>query len=528
MASVYGVYTDNPDWMYYVKDASGKFIYGVDKTGKFVKAKEDVNIPTKLFIDSILKERVESVYARNKEKEDNIYAACRFNQTGLMKDFQIAIVTDTHTDNVCISHTIEAANKFATIDGLIHLGDFERWAPNDTAYSIPNEIADIAKNMLKPWLIVCGNHDVGPTRYLYYTRTHEQVYNDMVKPMIDNGILKSGEYQTSGDYQNKCYYFHDFNAQKVRLIVIYEYDWPLELEDSNENWEYVAYDESYEKMLPGTTYTYDESNPVILNCGEYKGHSFKLRQTVTTLSNPSTDRLGHTMPGYKIRSCKYISLEQINWLANVLSTTPNGYGVVIATHIPAIHNAIVTENRFSIGGARYTDRAHPANEGQVAPDDLADKAILEDIINAWLNKTTLVEKVAYHNTSYCTQGGFDGEYVNTLNDGENDYAYQINLDFSQRTNNNCYFGGYLSGHEHYDIVERSSVYSNQFGIVPCCGNPEFRGRNDTANVNDTTSVAYDNIDVFSCQKDAIKMARIGNIKTIDDRHRDFEVINTNV
>ena len=89
---------------------------------------------------------------------------------------------------------IELTNKVLSIDAFLVLGDMNGWTPYDgyvNAYDIAgveNTINNIiAEECNKPFYLVCGNHDVGEGRCVKYTRTHQQVYNTFVKPIIDKG-----------------------------------------------------------------------------------------------------------------------------------------------------------------------------------------------------------------------------------------------------------------------------------------------------------------------------------------------------
>ena len=525
-----------------VKDYFNRFLYGVKKDGNFDFA-EGVPEPIRKYIEekinTIKEDSISGVVARNRDKEASLYAACRYGTTSpssMSKDFQICMVTDTHTaeNEQSITNAVACTNGFRSIDALIHLGDIEMYAPRDT-YNTPSYangglqrmISEKMAKCVKPWFVICGNHEVGAScTLIHYTRTHKEVYDDIIKPVIENGWLKDGEYNnTAANYADRCYYFHDFDKTKVRLICLYEYGYPLELRE-NSYWEPVTYDSTLGLIQPNTTYTYDANNPITLNCGGYTGHSFRLKATVKTTNMPHTNSgaNGGTFPWYKARGARIFTKTQMDWLVATLNSTPAGYGVVIASHQPILRSVNLLDKKFSVGGSPY-NTYNPRVNGP-AIDDYMDKDIIADIVNAWQNKTAnFSEKVGVRTDHTLVRN--DADYLNTLVDGDYHYYYEVTANFSGR-NNTAYFAGYISGHEHFDMVEQSKQYPTQFNVIPCCSGAAFRSGNDTANlVYDTDSVAYDNLTTFSCASGRIALARIGNTKTINGIDRDLEIININ-
>lgn len=520
--------TKNSDFVYSIEDTEGRVLFCINKCGE-VEWLAGTPAPIKEYIDNVVKEN--NAYTLNERQEKNIYSAARFLQDNKTQDFQTILIGDPHCDVEAIKRAFNIANQIKSIESVIILGDIIGWAPFDSNvnsfdgynggfYTLINTI--IPKECKKNWYLVPGNHDVGPTPFVAYSRTDEEVYNDMIKPMIDNGMLRSGEYNTSENYADRCYYYHDFNNRKVRLIVLYEYGWRQELAD-NQYWEPVTYNADAPQIQENKTYTYDANNPVIVNCHGYKNYSFQLKKTVTTFSQ-STSVFSDTMPRFKCtKGYQIFTKKQLEWFASVLNSTPDGYGIVIASHQQIMNRTDVTNNKFSIG-SNPDNTFYPRANGN-SYDQLTDNIVIPKIIDAWKNKTTLSEKVAAI-AGYTLEEIGDPRYLNVLEDGGYKYMYELNLDFTQRTNNNTYFASYICGHEHCDMVERSKDFTYQYGIVATTPNPPYRTNSDIANVRDLSSPAYDSLTIYSVgNKNRIALCKYGNDRTVAGVVRDFELIN---
>lgn len=201
----------------------------------------------------------EDVYSRNIKNIPLLQSACRYNNG--KKDFLLCIIADSHFEEKAVQNAVALTNKIDVVDAIIHCGDIT--ATHFDKTQILNFYNDY-KHCEKPWLVVIGNHDVGNTMYLQYSATHEEIFQYYIKPMIDGGILNNGEYQ-----EGKPYYFHDFTDRKIRVIVPYEYDNPLDLAD-NEYWDSIDYDGSLPQLVPGKTYSVGDK----VNSGGYKDNSF--------------------------------------------------------------------------------------------------------------------------------------------------------------------------------------------------------------------------------------------------------------
>ena len=207
--------------------------------------------------DNNEKEYVETdVYERNKDKveilfADSIYGSVttrffsnRSSSADGTKRLQLMVQTDTHTLLETFQNSVEMSNKTGSVDAIIHLGDFcNLLDPSNDNYEENNKIM---LSSTKPFFNAIGNHDVGTwSSYVKYCKDEGTAYERYIKPSVDRGYLKEGEYQTG-----KCYYFHDFEKEKVRLIVLYPYDDGSVLDESV--WESITYDDTISDVSVGT------------------------------------------------------------------------------------------------------------------------------------------------------------------------------------------------------------------------------------------------------------------------------------
>lgn len=515
--------SQNEEFLWVILDTINHPLLGIRKDGS-VDWSKGIPFPIRKEISNIYRQiNPSAIISRNRDQESRVYAAARCNTYKGEKDFQLCLIGDPHDPySQGVKNAVDVANYFSSIEAVLVLGDIQGWTPYDgntdsnDKYGI-KPFVDILDKCIKPWYLVVGNHDVGTCRYVSFTRSHQQVWEDLIKPMVDRKFLRSSEVNNGSDYASKCYYYHDFNNYKVRLIVLYEYGFSLELEDSNEYWETIDYDESAVEMQLGTTYTFEANKPLICNCGKYNEHSFKLKKSVTTPYN--TRENDGTMPQYKLRMLSFFTKKQMEWLASVLTSTPDGYGVIIASHQSLVAPSKLTDNKFSRG--IDPDNVSLRSDG-LTIDMAMNVAIVPKIVDAWINKKSMSERIFAINRGSLNDGSPD--YLNTETDENGKYAYKLDLDFSSRKNVNAYFVSYIAGHEHNDSIEQSVDYPSQNAIIVTTPNPSYRFMSDIADINDPNSQAYDSLTLYSCSKDRIALTKYGNDITKNGIKRDFEII----
>nr|DAU30911.1 MAG TPA: metallophosphatase domain protein [Caudoviricetes sp.] len=500
---------DNPEFIEVETDADGKVLAGTYEDGSHYAHNMKSETIDKL--SSYLSEKIEklqkeiitgsNVVLRNKQNTDALFSACRYNTLEAQgKDLQLCIVTDSHGETTPVENAVKLTSNFASIDAIIHCGDICNYIYDRSEVQ---STIKVMSSCVKPWFIVVGNHDVGNTLYLNTAATHDEIFMDFILPMIESGILKEGEY-TYG----KNYYYHDFKERKIRLIVPYEYDNPLDVAD-NDYWNVVEYDSTAAMVKPGASYSVGDK----INCGGYKDHSFVCKKNVVTIDNTQNpDYTLHTLPYYKCgRATRVIMAEQARWFIDTLNSTPEGYGIVVATHNPAmINSSNVKDYKFAV-----SSDLNAKDDGMYAMET----DLFSELINGFNNKTTGNIKVKMCHSGWHTA---DASYLNVNGDSDK-YAYSLDYDF---TNVKANFIAYIGGHSHRDLVFKHNSYGKQYSINPVCAsnNKQQRHAADIPNVDDVNSLAFDALTVVTFRKDSLILNRLGNQWSTEGKHRNFELI----
>ena len=245
-------------------------------------------------------------------------------------------ISDTHctaTLRSSFDKSIEVFNKLS-VNGinrgknakfLLHTGDVRNAHFND-GYDF---IFESLNNLNGKMFVTAGNHDVGNSDEVAKCGSDAQIYEQMIEPMLDKWALKTdggGTPHPSG----KNYYFTDFTDEKVRFIMLYEYEQDYEV-------------------------------------------------------SPSDATLLKVYRGYRS-----FSQAQIDWFIQSLLTTPDGYGVIVAKHQPEAVNK-AWDNPFSSNLAveGVHQNTHIYEEDRVTKNYDA----IAIIVQAFINMTTVSKRL---------------------------------------------------------------------------------------------------------------------------------------
>lgn len=183
--------------------------------------------------------------------------------------------------------------------------------------------------------------------------------------------------------------------------------------------------------------------------------------------------------------------EQIDWLIDILNDTPSDYGVIIAEHTNPSRHMIYNLDASITSSTWYQSNYAPTNmDGDPVPD----------IVNAWINGTTLSQS-------------YDYTFENPPS------ALSVSADFSARGNGE--FITYIGGHWHMNVLGSPTGFANQFDYhVPAAGlSAALQG--DMPRRGGT--VSEDSLNVLSIDRDKkmVKVFQIGAHYTKDAVNRQY-------
>lgn len=491
-------YIENPEFIGLIIDANNKILFGIRYDGDIYCAEgvpsqikryiEVVNSSLEKKLTNIINFNInnDDIIKRNYDKIPMLAASCEFRKSSqTSKDFQIVLVTDSHNDTICTINAIKAANGFKYIDALVHCGDIvASYFP--LGYNANSLWRNIIYGSIKPCYFILGNHEKGTYPAIYETPTDQELYEAFIKPMVEDGWLVQGEYTA-----NKCYWFHDFTSQRIRLIAIDEYEAPLIIDDTY--WELIPYNSSLPSY--GSMFNESFSEGDEINVTGYSEYSFRAKQDLTGVYH--YNNLG---PSYKYkRGYRWISQIQAEWFLDKLATTPSGYQVIVGCHNPFSDHADVDQTRMFSQKNEWIDGHGMQN--YMTNDFIA------DAINAFQTKTNF--------STICSS-----LYPEDMP------SYNVSKDFSSVVG---IFHSLIGGHVHQDCVWKHQTY-NQYQITPICTNsnqyeqcPNADIRRENSSVKNT--IDTDCLTVVSYGSERIGLVKIGVNVTETGKKRDFEIIN---
>lgn len=432
-----------------------------------------------------------NAYIRNKDKAVALGAACRQRKSSnYSKDLQFLIITDSHADDTAVLNGVTMANGFDTIDAIIHLGDMTGNAMtcNET---LPT-FTSAEGCSTKPFYNVIGNHEAGTYNMVGAVPSQEHMYNVLIAPMVDKGYLEYGEYT-----EGKCYYYHDFHDNKIRLIVLNEFDGTLELDTTY--WTPVTYDSSRPSIAYNTTYQPGDIVKIKTSDLYYDEYCFECVQTAKT--GPSLSSPGLQSPRYIYDpKNRFISEEQAQWFLNTLFLTPTGYSVVVAMH------QVFSPNTTTQVDKKFCQN-YPA-AGINAASNLMNTDFIADAVEAFINGTNFNEVVYY------TVNGVI-------------YSYTVAKNFTQK-GSGTKFLCYLGGHSHKDLIWKHNTYNRQWMVAPVCSNAEGYHQCPPADIRraNVDGIDYDSLTAIAFNTDdrAVSLTKLGVNVTEEMTLRDVEKI----
>ena len=344
-----------------------KFTYDVDKIGYYVafeKSEEEQSYyaigsamlvrgdvePQTYFlynekdilerIGDIEKKEIPEIVSKNIDIEP-IMTAISFSdtkQTGntLYRKHYLSLLhlSDSHGYANTVEDAFQYADNYKNIDAVIHTGDSQEsnYFLNRTENGFSDTVKPYALKSKKPFLYVIGNHDAG--NHFETSFSEKNLYDYYISDISQKSNYIVGK--------EKPYYYKDFINEKIRLIVLNEYDNPKVLDNNGK-------------------YLFDQWN-------------------------------------------RFFSQEQVTWLCNILSSTkknslnglPNDYSVIIALHQKVYDLDIDTlKSNFSYMKGRTGWKGSTGDYKSNQSNN-----VLRDIIDAFISRSQLNKIYDVDNETY--------------------------------------------------------------------------------------------------------------------------------
>ena len=346
--------------------------------------------------------------------------------------FQAVIVADNHAQTSAINdYAGLISGRLSSCDAFIHVGDIV-WDRGGIFEPLKTFVDIIYSH--GPAYIAVGNHDVGHTtgRSLLGISTKKYLYNIIVKPAVEKGWVKNGEY-----VKNNCYYYHDFTNKNTRLIILNQWDSNEVLAD-NQYWTPVTYNAEYD-AVSAKAYAVGD----YMNIPNYTEYSFRCKNAVTPACSMGEDA---TIPCLKDNKYQmWYSQEQLDWFCNTLKTAAAlGYTCIVASHQGTIREfEFDNESVFDSGNGNWIF-------GNRFTDDTVD--IISDIVNAYHTRTS----VSKHMVAQQVVDDVHPDDTSSIPE------FDFSCDFSSVENPSPVI--FLHGHDHRDSIVRHSEYSDMMSL----------------------------------------------------------------
>ena len=243
-------------------------------------------------------------------------------------------LSDSHGYANTVEDAFQYADNYKNIDAVIHTGDSQEsnYFLNRTENGFSDTVKPYALKSKKPFLYVIGNHDAG--NHFETSFSEKNLYDYYISDISQKSNYIVGK--------EKPYYYKDFINEKIRLIVLNEYDNPKVLDNNGK-------------------YLFDQWN-------------------------------------------RFFSQEQVTWLCNILSSTkknslnglPNDYSVIIALHQKVYDLDIDTlKSNFSYMKGRTGWKGSTGDYKSNQSNN-----VLRDIIDAFISRSQLNKIYDVDNEAY--------------------------------------------------------------------------------------------------------------------------------
>lgn len=291
-------------------------------------------------IGDIEKKEIPEIVSKNIDIEP-IMTAISFSdtkQTGntLYRKHYLSLLhlSDSHGYANTVEDAFQYADNYKNIDAVIHTGDSQEsnYFLNRTENGFSDTVKPYALKSKKPFLYVIGNHDAG--NHFETSFSEKNLYDYYISDISQKSNYIVGK--------EKPYYYKDFINEKIRLIVLNEYDNPKVLDNNGK-------------------YLFDQWN-------------------------------------------RFFSQEQVTWLCNILSSTkknslnglPNDYSVIIALHQKVYDLDIDTlKSNFSYMKGRTGWKGSTGDYKSNQSNN-----VLRDIIDAFISRSQLNKIYDVDNEAY--------------------------------------------------------------------------------------------------------------------------------
>lgn len=358
------------------------------------------------------------------------------------KRLTLAWCSDTHDDGDNYRRFIEYVNGHqGIIDAVLHTGDMNGVSDTDNGFSH----TVLKYRSAQPFLPIMGNHDshgatvITQNREVLASGSQEWQANKYVVPFMDNKCVRG---------ESNCYFYRDFDAYKIRIICLLDYD--ISRRVSIPNWETTTNGTEIENAVDWQ----DGVEYAVGTVVNYKGLYLKAK-VASTLSNVGdyyAQNSTNVPYSYYKQTGRYLQQEQVDFFIDALTDrdkdTPKlttDWGIIIATHIP--FDGFVSGNKLDDNwqDKRGTElKAYYSQNGY----------ILGDIVKAFLDKAALNKTYEAIQPTQTPLGT-----VTKINNQTDCPNVVVNVDFGE-LNTNAHIICTMAGHTHQQGCYRASTVGN--------------------------------------------------------------------